>query len=421
MAAPPQLQSDPPQHGAANDAHAERERHWIFSLIFGEVRFQSEADHGTHVNHTAYTVPLWCVLAFLMAVVLAVLVYPKMVRELDDRFVTDVQKLTCIADDSDESWGRLGAASANLTHAAEQYLPEPTTLTNKSASILNAVHFTIRVSYWCRIHLPDVLGSMCPSAFPEGLQGLLVYAMRHPFEAWVVPSALLYAPRLTLLYLMYYRTHYALEELGPSTWFWLTWLLVPSASGAYVAVQKLLSAAPVAAGAFVVCSWRAQVAEWQQIVSGTRGTAVFVLLDGLTYLCVWVLAGLVLPDLALNMLMAWYWGRTVANSLLAVPWRASTPLQPPASRWVLHTVGQYLFSVWKQELPRTRAANYPPNYAQEVATAEDLPCCICCHHKKDTALIPCCHVLCRPCAHRLVKTECPFCHSSFQYMQFIRL
>ena len=50
-----------------------------------------------------------------------------------------------------------------------------------------------------------------------------------------------------------------------------------------------------------------QMSEWMCLSHGPRGTFLFLMLDGVVYLAIWMFTGLVLPTLALNMIMCWWW------------------------------------------------------------------------------------------------------------------
>eukprot|EP00667_Euglena_gracilis_P013343 EG_transcript_13756 len=311
------------------------------------------------------------------------------------------------------------ASAANATDAAglHRCLDEGPEL---PAAVLRAAEaFTSSLSLHClcRERMPSNLAMLCPDPFPDSP---FFYPMVHPIESWALPAVLLDAPRLGSLYIAKYVDYYGVEDLLAQSTFWLAWLFTPHLAAALLAAHALYTTHPVLTTVYVLFCCRGQITEWRQLVHGPPGTLVFLLLDTVVYAAIYLTIALVLPALALNLTLVWSWVGLFNQTLNVQGWW-NAPLRQPLSKALLQQVAQHLFSIWTQEIRRSGYANYPANYAESSTTSEELQCTICCNNKKDTALIPCCHVVCKTCAHRLPRGECPFCHAAFHYMQFIRL
>jgi len=402
------------------DPDAQRQHRALPTFLLSQLLFSTEEEHGTHTTHTSYALPLWFLVLGFLAWVCATSMYSTFVKELahiQPVFQTMTGAGTaaaCANFTYDRSFASCPAGSSPPDDVACQ---EAGAAMN-SGSWAGEVVANSWVSYCsCTRLLPSTLAPLCVAPFPVGLP---FHLMLRPIESWALPATMLEAPRLGSLYVLRFAAHYGAGELLRSSWFWFLWLSAPHAAAAGVASACLYRAHPVAGVLFVMLCVRAQVTEWRHLISGPRGVVLFFSLDSFMIASLYLLLGLFLPTLLLNLVTIFYWSMQIQHLVLSPDW-FSEPLGQPLSKALLQHLAQYFFSVWRQEVESARYANYPLNYQCSSTPSEELRCCICYDNKLDTALIPCCHVVCKPCAHRLPRSECPYCATAFRYMQFVRL
>jgi hypothetical protein len=385
---------------------------WVSSLhlpsvLRGEINVRSEQVQGnTSTSRLSITLPIWVASIIIGLFIYCAVLFPYFVAELDDNLVNKIQNITTNRNSITDAYKSLATAAENTSY--------PT----KSLTTRFLLQELVRVHVHCKSISPDIVSSViCPSPYPDGI---LYYATKHPFETWVLPNCLLQSPRVTILYLIFTGGKYGAGRAAQSTWFWFGWLFCPQCSILSLFTMECVLFSPMFVTVFILACVRFQVEEYKQLIFGHTNSMFFTILDGFVSPLIWLISGLLIPNFGQLTLLAVLWGKR--GAFLLWPWKIFTrqPLRP-FSRLLFHWIGQYVFTVLQRELPRTRTADYPFGYHSEPTKCEEAQCVICYNNKRDTALSPCCHVMCRTCADRLNTPKCPFCQTPFDRMQFIRL
>eukprot|EP01001_Neometanema_parovale_P012673 NODE_897_length_2004_cov_52.129187_g849_i0.p1 GENE.NODE_897_length_2004_cov_52.129187_g849_i0~~NODE_897_length_2004_cov_52.129187_g849_i0.p1 ORF type:complete len:578 (+),score=74.78 NODE_897_length_2004_cov_52.129187_g849_i0:54-1736(+) len=373
------------------------DRHWLFS----RVPFQEMVDN--RLEREYFTCPIWTILLMVGVFALASLLYTAFLRSFDTVLLEEAERLSKLEDNP--TWPEWIGKSELL---ASQWLP--TRLVLRGFMIVNTI---------CRGILFDgvVADTLCPNPFPGQV---FAFVVAHPFQSWIFPVATLHLPRTSLLLIGLYGDLPTMASYMQTTWYWFAWLLAPHAVLFSLIWQHLFWTFPAFFACYALVGLKCQIDEYKHVLKGSRVDAFFHMLDGMVATCVLTSMGIVLPNLAQTGMLLMGWVRRIWRAVHIRKWLYAPPSRP-FTRQLTQQIGRYIWTAYRQETRYCKAANYPLTHTSEITTTDELQCVICCSRKKDTALVPCCHVMCKRCADKLPKTECPFCHTKVQYLQFVRV